>query len=153
MPDVTAIAPPFSLATAVRKVCLAEDVWNSRDPSRVILAYSTHSCWRSRSEFLCGREQIFNFLTRQWDHELDYRVVKRLWAVTLDRLAVKLEYEWHDPTGHWFRSYGNELWEFDDDGLMTRREVSINDVAIQPADRKFHWSAPGPRPRDYPGIE
>ena len=146
------IAPPFTLETATQKVRLAEDAWNSRDPNRVALAYTEDSVWRNRSEFLVSRDQIREFLTRKWDRELDYRLVKSLWAFTDDRIAVRFQYEWHNPAGQWFRSYGNELWEFDERGLMRRREASINDVVILEAERRFFWSAPGPRPADYPGI-
>jgi nuclear transport factor 2 (NTF2) superfamily protein len=149
----TVIAPPFTLESAIRKVRLAEDAWNSRDPDRVVLAYSEDSVWRNRTEFLLGREQIRRFLAGKWDRELDYRLVKGLWAFTADRIAVKFEYEWHNQADDWFRSYGNELWEFDDQGLMRRREASINDRPILAADRKFFWPAPGPRPDDHPGIE
>jgi uncharacterized protein len=150
---VPIIAPPFSLETAVRKVRLAEDGWNSRDPERVALAYTEDSVWRNRAEFPVGREQIRQFLAHKWDRELDYRLVKGLWAFTDNRIAVKFEYEWHDDAGNWYRSYGNELWEFDDRGLMRRREASINERPIRTADRKFFWPAPGPRPVDHPGIE
>ena len=148
----TVIAPPFTLVTALRKVRLAEDAWNSRDPNRVALAYSEDSVWRNRSAFLVGRDQIREFLAGKWDREIEYRVVKALWAFTEDRIAVRFRYEWHDATGNWFRSYGNELWEFDDRGLMRRREASINDVAIGETERKFFWPAAGPRPSDHPGI-
>jgi len=147
-----AIAPPFTLETATQKVRLAEDAWNSRDPNRVALAYTEDSVWRNRSEFLVSRDQIREFLTRKWDRELDYRLVKSLWAFTDDRIAVRFQYEWHDANGQWFRSYGNELWEFDERGLMRRREASINDVVILETDRRFFWPAPGPRPVDDPGI-
>jgi nuclear transport factor 2 (NTF2) superfamily protein len=147
------ITPPFTLESATRKVRLAEDAWNSRDPARVVLAYTEDSVWRNRTEFPVGREQIRRFLTGKWDRELDYRLVKCLWAFTADRIAVKFEYEWHDQAGKWFRSYGNELWEFDGQGLMRRREASINDLPILEADRKFFWPAPGPRPADHPGID
>jgi nuclear transport factor 2 (NTF2) superfamily protein len=146
-------APPFTLESAVRKVRAAEDAWNSRDPDRVVLAYTEDSVWRNRIEFPVGREQIRGFLAGKWERELDYRLVKGLWAFTADRIAVKFEYEWHDRDGHWFRSYGNELWEFDGRGLMRRREASINDRPIDESDRKFFWPAPGPRPADHPGIE
>jgi uncharacterized protein len=148
----TVIAPPFTLATAQRKVRLAEDVWNSRDPKRVALAYSEDSLWRNRSEFITGREAISRFLAGKWDRELDYRLVKDLWAFTEDRIAVRFQYEWHDAGGQWHRSYGNELWEFDESGLMRRREASINDVTILETERKFFWPAPGARPTDHPGI-
>lgn len=146
------IAPPFTLVTALRKVRLAEDAWNSRDPKRVALAYSEDSVWRNRSEFVTGRAAIRRFLAGKWDRELDYRLVKDLWAFTDNRIAVRFQYEWHDVVGQWRRSYGNELWEFDESGLMRRREASINDVAILESDRKFFWPAPGSRPMDHPGI-
>jgi nuclear transport factor 2 (NTF2) superfamily protein len=146
------IVPPFTLGTATQKVRLAEDAWNSRDPNRVSLAYTEDSVWRNRSEFLVGREQIVRFLTGKWSRELDYRLIKALWAFTDNRIAVRFQYEWHDDVGHWHRSYGNEQWEFDEHGLMRRREASINDVSILESDRKFRWSAPGPRPADHPGI-
>jgi uncharacterized protein len=148
----TVIAPPFTLETARQKVRLAEDAWNSRDPARVALAYTEDSVWRNRGEFVVGRQQIRKFLAGKWDRELDYRLVKDLWAFTENRIGVRFQYEWHDAAGQWHRSYGNELWEFDDHGLMRRREASINDVAIREADRKFFWPAPGARPVDHPGI-
>lgn len=147
------IAPPFTADSAARKVRAAEDAWNSRDPDRVVLAYTEDSVWRNRTEFPVGREQIRRFLAGKWERELDYRLVKHLWAFTADRIAVKFEYEWHDRANQWYRSYGNELWEFDDRGLMRRREASINDLQILEADRRFFWPAPGPRPVDYPGID
>lgn len=146
------IAPPFSVETALQKVRMAEDAWNSRDPNRVVLAYTEDSVWRNRSEFLTGRDEIRRFLTRKWERELDYRLVKSLWSFHENRIAVRFQYESHDPAGHWFRSYGNELWEFDEHGLMRRREASINDVPILESDRQFFWPAPGPRPADIPGI-
>ena len=146
------IAPPFTLETAARKVRAAEDAWNSRDPDRVALAYTEDAQWRNRSEFLNGREEIRSFLGRKWAKELDYRLTKALWAFTDDHIAVRFQYEWHDEQGNWFRSYGNELWEFDERGLMRRREASINDVPISEADRRFRWPAPGPRPAEHPGI-
>jgi nuclear transport factor 2 (NTF2) superfamily protein len=146
------IAPPFTLATALRKVRAAEDAWNSHDPDRVALAYTEDSVWRNRNEFLAGRDQIRAFLARKWGRELEYRLVKALWAITEDRIAVRFRYEWRDAAGNWFRSYGNELWEFDERGLMRRREASINDVPIDEQDRTFFWTAPGPRPADHPGI-
>jgi hypothetical protein len=152
MENPVRIIPPFDLASATKKVRLAEDAWNSRDPKRVALAYSVDSQWRNRSEFITGREEIERFLTRKWEKEQDYRLVKALWAFTDRRIAVRFQYEWHDSQGQWHRSYGNELWEFDDEGLMRRREASINDVDIQPQDRKFFWDAPGPRPLDHAGI-
>ena len=151
-PSQTVIAPPFTLVTALRKVRLGEDAWNSRDPKRVALAYSENSVWRNRSTFVTGRSAIRRFLADKWDRELDYRLVKELWAFTDDRIAVRFQYEWHDAGGQWRRSYGNELWEFDENGLMRRREASINDVDILESDRKFFWPAPGSRPTDHPGI-
>jgi nuclear transport factor 2 (NTF2) superfamily protein len=146
------IAPPFTVETAMQKVRLAEDAWNSRDPERVALAYTEDSVWRNRSEFVVGRDQIRAFLARKWVRELDYRLVKALWAFTDNRIAVRFQYEWHDAAGNWHRSYGNELWEFDERGLMRRREASINDVSILETERRFFWPAPGPRPADHPGI-
>lgn len=146
------IAPPFTLETAIRKVRAAEDAWNSRDPARVALAYTEDSVWRNRDRFVTGRDEIRDFLAGKWARELDYRLVKALWAFTEDRIAVRFQYECHNADGQWFRSYGNELWEFDDRGLMRRREASINDVPIREDERTFHWPAPGPRPADHPGI-
>lgn len=146
------IAPPFTLESATRKVRLAEDAWNSRDPNRVALAYTDDSQWRNRSEFVVGRDQIRQFLSGKWTRELDYRLVKALWAFTDNHIGVRFQYEWHDASGQWHRSYGNELWEFNERGLMRRREASINDLPITEADRKFSWPAPGPRPSDHPGI-
>ena len=143
--------PPFSLEDAVLKVQKAEDAWNSRDPERVAPAYSIDSEWRNRSEFLHGRRQIIEFLQRTWAAELDYRLIKEIWAHGADRIAVRFAYEWHDATGHWFRSYGNENWQFDPDGFMKTRIASINDVAIEVGQRKFHWPL-GPRPADHPGL-
>ncbi|QEL17485.1 nuclear transport factor 2 family protein [Limnoglobus roseus] len=146
------IAPPFTLETATLKVRAAENAWNSRDPARVALAYTEDSVWRNRDQFITGRDAIRAFLTGKWAKELDYRLVKALWAFTADRIAVRFRYEWHDAAGNWFRSYGNELWEFDAAGLMRRREASINDLAIREDERTFLWPAPGPRPADHPGI-
>jgi uncharacterized protein len=148
----TVIVPPFTLETARLKVRQAEDGWNSRDPARVALVYTEDSVWRNRSEFVTGRDAIRRFLAGKWERELDYRLVKDLWAFTDNRIAVRFQYEWHDAAGQWFRSYGNELWEFDGRGLMRRREASINDVAIDVQGRRFFWDAPGPRPEDHPGI-
>ncbi|MEQ1865363.1 MAG: nuclear transport factor 2 family protein [Micropepsaceae bacterium] len=130
------IKPPFSEETALAKVQAAEDAWNSRDPARVALAYSADSRWRNRDAFVNGRKEIRMFLAQKWARELDYRLKKYLWAFTGNRIAVRFEYEWHDAGGQWFRSYGNEMWEFDDDGLMRRREASINDAKIDAADRR-----------------
>ena len=146
------IAPPFTFETATQKVRLAEDGWNSRDPERVSLAYTEDSVWRNRSEFVTGRAAIRRFLAGKWDRELDYRLVKALWAFNDNRIAVRYQYEWHDAAGNWHRSYGNELWEYDERGLMRRREASINDVPILETDCKCFWPAPGPRPTDHPGI-
>jgi nuclear transport factor 2 (NTF2) superfamily protein len=131
----TTIRPPFTNDTALAKVQAAEDAWNSRDPERVALAYTEDSEWRNRSEFFRGREAIRAFLTRKWEHELDYRLKKELWTFGGNRIAVRFEYEWHDMEGQWYRSYGNEMWEFDEEGLMTRRYASINDVPIQETER------------------
>jgi nuclear transport factor 2 (NTF2) superfamily protein len=146
------LVPPFNCDSAVRKVRLAEDAWNSRDPNRVALAYTEDSTWRNRAEFITGRDEIRAFLARKWSRELDYRLTKSLWTFADNRIAVRFQYEWHDEANNWFRSYGNELWEFDANGLMARREASINDVPIDASDRKFHWPAPGPRPPDDFGI-
>ncbi|EKN00822.1 MULTISPECIES: nuclear transport factor 2 family protein [unclassified Acidocella] len=148
MPPLT---PPFTLETATAKVRLAEDGWNSRDPARVSLVYTPDSIWRNRAEFVTGREEIVAFLTRKWAKELDYRLIKELWAFTDHRIAVRFAYEWHDDSGTWFRSYGNENWEFDAQGLMQRRFASINDLPIRAEDRKFHWPL-GRRPDDHPGL-
>ena len=131
--------PPFTRESAIEKVRLAEDGWNSRDPERVSLAYTLDTKWRNRAEFAYNREEAKGFLTRKWAKELDYRLIKELWAFTGNRISVRFEYEWHDDAGFWFRSHGNEQWEFDEQGLMRRREASINDVPIKQADRKFHW--------------
>ncbi len=146
------LKPPFSLATATAKVRLAEDAWNSRDPQRVSLAYSEDSEWRNRAEFLRGRAAIREFLGRKWARELDYRLIKEIWAFAESRIAVRFAYEWHDDSGHWFRSYGNENWEFDPAGLMRRRLASINDLPISAGERRYHWSAPGARPAEHPGL-
>ncbi|MFF1695250.1 DUF1348 family protein [Streptomyces sp. NPDC058257] len=143
--------PPFTRATAAEKVRLAEDGWNSRDPEKVALAYSKDSRWRNRAEFVTGRDAIVAFLSRKWDRELDYRLIKELWAHDGNRIAVRFAYEWHDDSGHWYRSYGNENWEFDDDGLMRVRHACVNDLPIQESDRKYHWPL-GRRPDDHPGL-
>jgi hypothetical protein len=143
--------PPFTRASAAQKVRLAEDAWNSRDPGRVALAYTLDSAWRNRSEFLSGREQIVAFLTRKWARELEYRLIKELWAYDDARIAVRFAYEFHDDSGHWFRAYGNENWEFDRRGLMRRRMASINDVPIAAADRLFHWPL-GVRPVEHKAL-
>jgi nuclear transport factor 2 (NTF2) superfamily protein len=144
--------PPFTEATAIQKVRAAEDAWNSCDPSRVSLAYSPDSRWRNRSEFVTGREQIVAFLTRKWARELDYRLIKEVFAFAGNRIAVRFAYESHDDSGNWFRAYGNENWEFDENGLMRRRYASINDLPIAEKDRKYHWDRSGPRPKDHPGL-
>lgn len=144
--------PPFTRATAVQKIRAAEDAWNSRDPEKVALAYTPGSRWRNRSEFLTGREEIVGFLTRKWEREHEYRLIKELWAFDDDRIAVRFAYEWHDDAGQWYRAYGNENWKFDADGLMEERHASINDVAITEAERKFHWDRSGPRPDGHPGL-
>jgi hypothetical protein len=146
------IKPPFTAESAVAKVRGAEDAWNSRDPQRVSLAYSEDSQWRNRAEFFRGRAAIQEFLRRKWSRELDYRLIKEIWAFGENRIAVRFAYEWHDDAGHWFRSYGNENWEFDDAGLMRLRHASINDLPITESERKYHWAAPGPRPEDHPGL-
>jgi nuclear transport factor 2 (NTF2) superfamily protein len=141
--------PPFDAATAAQKVQAAEDAWNSRDPHRVSLAYTADSVWRNRDRFLTGRDEIVAFLTAKWERELDYALRKSLWSFTADRIAVRFQYESHDAAGQWYRSYGNELWEFAPSGLMRRREASINDVAIDESDRRIF----GPRPEDERGHE
>ncbi len=143
--------PPFDLEGAVQKVRMAEDAWNSRDPAKVALAYTVDSVWRNRSEFLQGRDAIVQFLTRKWAKELDYRLIKELWAHSDRRIAVRFAYEWHDDSGNWYRSYGNENWEFADNGLMQRRIASINDLSIEPAERKYHWPL-GRRPDDHSSL-
>ena len=144
--------PPFTCETAIQKVRMAEDGWNTRDAAKVALAYSPDSQWRNRAEFLSGREAIEAFLTRKWTRELDYRLIKELWAFTYNRIAVRFAYEYHDDSGQWFRAYGNENWEFAADGLMQRRLASINETPIAAVDRKFHWDINGPRPADHPGL-
>jgi nuclear transport factor 2 (NTF2) superfamily protein len=143
--------PPFTRETAIEKVRQAENGWNSRDPHKVSLAYTPDSQWRNRAEFLTGREAIVAFLTRKWDRELDYRLIKELWAFDGNHIAVRFAYECHDDSGNWYRSYGNENWEFDENGLMRRRIASINDLRIEESDRKFHWPL-GTRPDDHPGL-
>jgi uncharacterized protein len=145
------IVPPFTRETAVLKVRAAEDAWNSRDPERVSLAYSVDSRWRNRSEFINGREEIVAFLTRKWERELEYRLIKELWSFGDNRLAVRFAYESHDAAGQWWRSYGNEMWQFGADGLMHRRHASINDLEINESQRLYHWP-PGKRPDDHPGL-
>ena len=143
--------PPFTKETAVQKVRMAEDGWNSRDHDKVSLAYTIDSTWRNRAEFVTGRKEIVEFLKRKWARELDYRLIKEMWAFTDNRIAVRFAYEWHDDSGEWFRSYGNENWEFDSSGLMKRRIASINDLPIKEADRKYRWLL-GRRPDSHPGL-
>jgi uncharacterized protein len=145
------LVPPFTRETAAAKVRKAEDGWNTRDPQKVALAYTVDSKWRNRAEFVNGREEIINFLTRKWKRELDYRLIKELWAFDGARIAVRFAYECHDDSGNWFRSYGNENWEFDKDGIMHHRYASINDLPIKESDSKFHWPL-GRRPDDHPGL-
>lgn len=145
------LVPPFTRETAIAKIRAAEDGWNRRDPERVALVYTEDSVWRNRSEFPVGRAEIIAFLKRKWAKELDYRLIKELWAFTEDRIAVRYAYEWHDDSGNWFRSYGNENWEFNAAGLMQRRFSSINDLPIRESERKFHWPL-GPRPAEHPGL-
>jgi uncharacterized protein len=143
--------PPFDANTAAQKVRLAEDGWNTRDPKRVALAYTEDTRWRNRAEFVNGRAEVEAFLHRKWTRELDYRLIKELWAFTGNRIAVRFAYEWHDDSGSWFRSYGNENWEFNESGLMTHRHASINDLPITEAERKYRWPL-GRRPDDHPGL-
>ena len=143
--------PPFTAETAPQKVRMAEDAWNGRNPQAVSLAYTEDSRWRNRAEFVQGRAEIVAFLTRKWARELDYRLIKELWAFTGNRIAVRFAYEWHDASGAWFRSYGNENWEFDAEGLMRVRIASINDLPIATEERKYHWPA-GRRPEGHPGL-
>lgn len=148
--------PPFTAETAAQKARMAEDAWNSRDPARVAQAYTEQSQWRNRAEFFSGRGLIEQFLQRKWQRELDYRLIKEVWAFTDNRIAVRFAYEWHDDSGQWYRSHGNEQWQFDAEGLMERREASINDVRIAESDRKFKWPRTeenkGRRPDDHPGL-
>jgi nuclear transport factor 2 (NTF2) superfamily protein len=144
-------SPPFDAMSATQKVRQAEDGWNSRDPEKVSMAYSMDSKWRNRSEFVNGREEIVAFLRRKWNKELEYRLIKELWAFDRNRIAVRFAYEWHDDSGHWFRSYGNENWEFDEHGLMRLRFASINDLPITESERKFRWTL-GRRPEGHPGL-
>jgi hypothetical protein len=143
--------PPFTHETAIQKVRMAEDAWNTRDPERVALVYTEDTHWRNRVEFPVGREQVRQLLERKWAKELDYRLIKELWATVGNRIAVRFAYEWHDDSGQWFRSYGNENWEFNDQGFMMRRFASINDLPIKPSERKFFWDM-GRRPDEHPGL-
>jgi len=151
VPESRPSRPPFTLDTAIQKVRLAEDAWNSRDPQRVALAYTSDSRWRNRAELLQGRQAIEEFLARKWQRELDYRLIKEIWAFRHNRIAVRFAYEWHDDSGNWFRSYGNENWEFDERGLMRLRIASINDLPIGESERQYHWPL-GRRPDDHPGL-
>jgi nuclear transport factor 2 (NTF2) superfamily protein len=152
MPERRPPLPPFTRETAIQKVRAAENAWNTRDAGRVSLAYTEDSVWRNRAEFIEGRVAIVAFLTRKWNRELDYRLIKELWVFELNRIAVRFAYESRDDSGHWYRSYGNENWEFDEHGLMRTRYASINDLPIAAPDRKFHWDVAGPRPHDHPGL-
>jgi nuclear transport factor 2 (NTF2) superfamily protein len=152
MPESRPPFPPFTHESAVQKVRGAEDAWNSCDPSRVALGYSVESHWRNRAEFIQGRPAIIAFLARKWARELDYRLIKELWSFTGDRIAVRFAYEWHDDSSNWFRSYGNENWEFGADGLMQRRFACINDLPIKESERKYHWDRSRPRPGDHPDL-
>ncbi len=149
--EIKAPIPPFTRETAIAKVRMAEDAWNTRDPDRVVLVYTEDTRWRNRSEFPVGRTQVREFLQRKWARELDYRLIKELWAFDGNRIAVRFAYECHDASGQWFRSYGNENWEFNAQGFMERRFASINDLPIEPSERKFHWPL-GRRPDDHPGL-
>ncbi|MEM8772285.1 MAG: nuclear transport factor 2 family protein [Pseudomonadota bacterium] len=151
-PEAKPPLPPYTRESAIEKARLAENTWNSRDPVKVSLAYTPDSWWRNRSEFLQGRTAIVEFLTRKWEKELDYRLIKELWAFDDNRISARFQYEYRNAEGQWFRAHGNEQWEFDEYGLMRRREASINDVAIKDSERKFFWDAPGPRPDDHPGL-
>ena len=144
--------PPFTRETAIQKVRLAEDGWNTCDPEKVALAYSENTYWRNRAEFAKGRAEVIAFLTRKWQRELDYRLIKELWAFDGNRIAVRFAYEWHDDSRNWFRSYGNENWEFEADGLMRWRYACINDLPIKEADRNYHWDRSKPRPADHPSL-
>jgi uncharacterized protein len=149
--DIRQPLPPFSKESAIKKIRLAEDAWNNKNPEKIATAYSLHSQWRNRDQFVQGRSQIIEFLTGKWERELEYRLIKELWAFHDNRIAVRYVYESHDINGNWFRSHGNENWAFNDKGLMTERHASINDVAIAESERKFHWPL-GPRPDDHPGL-
>ena len=152
MSEIRPPLPPFTRETAIEKVRAAEDGWNTCNPQRVSLAYAIDSKWRNRTEIFEGHDKIIEFLTRKWDHELDYRLIRELWAFSDDRIAVRFSYEYHDDSGNWFRAYGNENWEFDENGLMLHRHASINDRPIKESERKFHWNRSGPRPTHHPGL-
>jgi nuclear transport factor 2 (NTF2) superfamily protein len=151
-PDKRLPLPPFNRETAIKKVRLAENAWNTRDPEKVALAYTVDSWWRNRAEFVRGRSDIIGFLTRKWKRELDYRLIKELWAFEGSRIAVRFAYEWHDDSGNWFRSFGNENWEFDENGLMHHRHACINDLPIRESERRFRWDPSLPRPDDHAGL-
>jgi uncharacterized protein len=152
MSEIRPPLPPFTRETAIEKVRAAEDGWNTRNPTRLALAYTVDSKWRNRAEIFEGRDKIIEFLTRKWDRELDYRLIKELWAFTDNRIAVRFAYEYHDDSGNWFRAYGNENWEFDKKGLMLHRHASINDRPINESERKIHWDRSSPRPAQHPGL-
>jgi uncharacterized protein len=152
MSEVHPPLPPFTRETAIAKVRAAEDAWNTCDARRVSLGYTVDSKWRNRSEIFGGRDNIVEFLTRKWNRELDYRLIKELWAFTDNLIAVRFAYEYRDDSGNWFRAYGNENWEFDENGLMTHRHASINDLPIREVERKYHWDRHAPRPMDHPGL-
>lgn len=152
MKTTTKLIPPFTRETAVQKVRAAEDAWNSRDPKKISLAYSPDTVWRNRSQFVRGRNQVVEFLTGKWKTELDYRLIKELWAFGDSRIAVRFAYEYRNPQGHWFRAYGNENWQFDEEGLMKVRHASINDLPIAERERKFHWDSSSVRPLEHPGL-
>ncbi|MFK8115243.1 MAG: DUF1348 family protein [Rubripirellula sp.] len=146
------LVPPFTRETAIAKIRMAEDAWNTRHAEQVSMAYSVDTQWRNRSEIFSGRDAVREFLTRKWSQELEYRLVKELWAFGDNRIAVRFQYEFQTEAGEWFRAYGNENWQFNAEGLMEQRQASINDIAIEESDRKFFWDAPGPRPADHPGL-
>jgi nuclear transport factor 2 (NTF2) superfamily protein len=152
MPEERPPFPPFTRETALKKVRGAEDAWNSCDPVKTSLGYTVDSRWRNRAEFIVGREEIVAFLTRKWARELDYRLIKELWSFTDNRIAVRFAYEWHDDSGNWFRSYGNENWEYNAQGLNAVRFACINDLPIKASERKYHWDRGGPRPAEHPGL-
>ncbi len=151
MMEIRQPVPPFTLETATLKVRMAEDAWNSRDPEKVSLVYTTDTCWRNRAEFVNGREEVVQFLQRKWSQELDYRLIKELWTFDANKIAVRFAYEWHDDSGNWYRSFGNENWAFNEQGLMLRRYACINDKPIKESERRFHWPL-GRRPDEHPGL-
>ena len=151
MMEIRQPVPPFTLETATLKVRMAEDAWNSRDPEKVSLVYTTDTCWRNRAEFVNGREEVVQFLQRKWSQELDYRLIKELWTFDANKIAARFAYEWHDDSGNWYRSFGNENWAFNEQGLMLRRYACINDKPIKESERRFHWPL-GRRPDEHPGL-